>query len=107
MNTRGWLGSLLWVVGFNLCVALIALDWGLGWAIAILCVRHILLGIPDVYTGWRRIIIGSRDASQMPAPSLKPWPNRKWAIETTVCTLLSIALIIWFNIPLGDLLFSK
>lgn len=106
MNIRGWVGSLFWVVGFNLCVALIAVDWGIGWAVGILCLRHIMMGIPHVYHSWRKLIVGSQKALTLPELSVD-WPNRKWIIETVACVFLSLIFIIWFNSPLGELLFSR
>jgi hypothetical protein len=85
---------------------MVALELGIGWAIAILCLRHILLGIPRFYYGWRRFIIGSQDASKMPPLSVREWPNRKWLIETIAWTCFSLIIIIWFNFPLEQLLFG-
>ncbi|MBP7354932.1 MAG: hypothetical protein KA928_02130 [Longilinea sp.] len=107
MKTRAWIGSFLWVFGFNLLVAWAAIDWGLGWAIAILCLRHILAGIPKLYNTWRELVVGPQDAAKMPALSVEKWPNRKWLIETVLCSGLSAVVVFWFNYPLKELFLAR
>ncbi len=106
MSGRQWFASLLWVVGFNLSVALIAIYWGIGWTIAILCLRHILLGIPRIYGRWRGLFLGSTE----PITSVKAnqrWPDRNWLIETSLLIVFAIIAILGFNIPLKDILFHN
>lgn len=107
MNIRAWVGSFFWIFGFNLLVAWIAIYSGIGWAIAILSFRHTIIGIPRLYNSWRKFVVGSTNASKMPELAVKEWPNRKWLIETSICFCISVAFIIWFNYPLGELLFKK
>ena len=104
MSTRAWLGSIAWVVGFNLFVALVAYHWSLSWAILILCLRHILFGIPKAYEIWRRIVIGNEQYTRLPTLD-KKWPHRAWILETLVCILLTLASFVWINEPLKALLY--
>jgi hypothetical protein len=107
MNLRYSLGSLIWVVCFSLSVAFIAIYWGLGWAISILCLRHILMGIPLIYIKWREILIGTENASKLPELRINKWPNTRWVVETIASFILSILFIVLFNIPLDVYLFLK
>ena len=99
MKRSAFIGMLIWVAGFSLIVALIALLWSVSWAILILCVRHILLGIPDVYELWRKIVVGRDEYSRFPKLS-KNWPTRSWYIESAVLIILSIGSFFWLNVPL-------
>jgi hypothetical protein len=105
MNGRQVLASLLWVVGFNLSVALIAIFWGIGWAISILCLRHILLGIPSVFNRWRGLFITSIESTTTVNANQK-WPNQKWLVETILLVVVAVIIIVWINIPLKDVLFG-
>lgn len=102
MNKQLGLASFLWVVSFNLCVALIAIYWGIGWSIAILSLRHILFGIPKVYDRWRGLFLASTTIEK----ANQHWPNRNWLIETSLLIVATIVIIVWFNIPLKNVLFS-
>jgi len=106
MNGRLGLASLLWVVGFNLCVALIAVYWGIGWSIAILCLRHILLGIPKVYDRWRGLFLTSTTSTTF-VKANQQWPTRKWIIETGLLIIATIIVIVRYNSPLKNVLFGN
>jgi preprotein translocase subunit SecE len=105
MNRRQALLSILWVVGFNLSVALVAIYWGIGLAIAILCLRHILLGIPVVYDRWRGLFLVSTESITIVSTHQK-WPNRKWLIKTILLVVFAVIIIVKANIPLKDFLFG-
>jgi hypothetical protein len=107
INTKFLLGTLLWVVGFNLVVALIAIDYGIGWSIMILFLRHILLGIPVVYKFFRDFLPGSKERIKAQDISGNGWPTRRWLIETIALSIFSLIVIIWFNYPLRILLFEE
>jgi hypothetical protein len=106
MNGRQGLASLLCVVGFNLSVALIAIYWGIGWTIAILCLRHILLGVPRIYDRWRSLFVISPESTTSMKAN-QTWPNRHWLIETSLLIVFAIIIIVRFNIPLKNILFSN
>ncbi len=96
MNKRAWFGSVIWVVGFNLFVAGVAYFWSISWAILILCMRHILLGVPKLYNIWRILIVGEEQYSQLQKIN-KDWPNRSWILETVIVLSITIASFIWIN----------
>lgn len=106
MSGRRVLASLLWVVVFNLSVALIAIYWGIGWTIAILCIRHILLGVPRISDHWRDLFLVSTEPTTSVKANQK-WPNRNWLIETSLLIIFAVIVIVRFNIPLKDILFSN
>ncbi len=103
MRTRAWFGSFIWVVSFNLFVAGVAYFWSISWAILILCLRHILLGIPKIYDAWRIIVVGQEQYSHMPKIT-KEWPNQRWVLESIISIFITIASFIWINEPLKTLL---
>jgi len=45
--------------------------------------------------------------SLMPALSVEKWPNRKWLIETVLCSGLSAVVVFWFNYPLKELFLAR
>jgi hypothetical protein len=103
MSARAWLGTIIWVVGFNLAVALVAYLWSVSWAIVILSLRYILLGIPKGYELWRRLVVGDQEYSRLPKLD-KKWPTPAWYLSTLVGIFLSISSLIWLNEPLKVLL---
>ncbi len=103
MNVRAWFGSFIWVAVFNLFVACVAYFWSISWAILILCLRHILLGIPKIYDVWRIMVVGKEQFSHLPKVS-KDWPNKIWNIVTIIGILITIASFIWINEPLRIIL---
>jgi hypothetical protein len=103
MSARAWLGTIIWVVGFNLAVALVAYLWSVSWAIIIFSLRYILLSIPKGYELWRRLVFGALEYSRLPKLD-KKWPTPVWYLSTLVGILLSISSLIWLNEPLKVLL---
>jgi hypothetical protein len=103
MSARAWLGTIIWVVGFNLAVALVAYLWSVSWAIIIFSLRYILLSTPKGYELWRRLVVGAQEYSRLPKLD-KKWPTPAWYLSTLVGILLSISSLIWLNEPLKVLL---
>jgi hypothetical protein len=104
MNTRAWAGTLIWVVGFNLSIALIAFFVSVGYAIIILCIRHIVFGIPQWYSIWRKFVIGSEASSSLQIFPEKKWPNRIWVGEIVACAIISLIALLWLDLPIRDFL---
>lgn len=107
MNLRAWIGTIIWVFGFNLSVAIMAYNWSIGWGILILCLRHVLWGIPKIYNIWRKVVIGNAETSFQLKPLNKKWPNQMWFFETFVCVLLSMGSFMWINYPLKNILINR
>lgn len=103
MNARAWFGSFIWVLCFNLIIAGIAYSWSTSLAILILCLRHILLGVPKIYDNWRIIVVGKEQYSHL-SKVTKEWPNRQWILESVIGISIIIASFIWVNEPLKTLL---
>jgi len=103
MKARAWIGSLIWVIGFNLFVAGVAYFWSVSWAVLILLLRHALMGFPDLYNQWRTIIFRKEDHSLIP-PVNEGWPGKIWISVTVVGILITIASFIWANQPLKTFL---
>ncbi len=96
MSARAWFGSLIWVVSFNLLVAGVAYFWSISWAVLIIFIRHILLGIPKIYDTWRMTVVGKEQYSHLTRVE-KKWPNQPWIIETVIGLLITVASFIWIN----------
>lgn len=106
-NSRASLGTVLWVFGFNLAIAMLAYFWGIHWAILILCLRHLFLRIPHIYEFWRKIVVGREAATHLTAYPNISWPNRSWLLKTFFCICLSIVSFIWLDWPLKNILIVK
>jgi len=104
MNTRGFLGAAVWSLGFYLTVALAALYLGLGIALALLTLRHILIGIPPIFEMWRRLVFGREQAARFPPMPERRWPNSAWAIEALIYSGVTLFVLLQFNTKLIDLL---
>ncbi len=104
MNIRAWVGAAIWVFVFNLLVAFVIYNWSISWGISILCIRHVLWGIPKIFKIWRKVVVGNVETSFQSKPLNNKWPNRMWIFETLVCVLLSLGSLLWLNFPLKNIL---
>jgi hypothetical protein len=104
MNLRAWVGTIIWVFGFNLSIAIVAYYYSISWGIIILCLRQVLWGIPKVFNIWRKVVVGNAKTSFQSKPLNKKWPNQMWIVETIICVLLSIGSLLWINYPLKIIL---
>lgn len=95
----------IWVLVYNLGLALIGFFWGIGWMIMVICARHVLLGTPLFALISKKILIDVGRLKITPVDRL--WPTKRWIWETIFCGLVSLIAIIWFNIPLKELLLNR
>jgi hypothetical protein len=102
MRARSWVGSSVWVIIYNLIVGLIAIYIGIGYAIVIICLRHILWGIPRAFGYWIRFIYGYDEYESYLSKKQTKWPNKKWIIESIICVAITAIVLIKFNIKLFD-----
>ena len=103
MKIRSWVGSVAWVILFSLIVGLIALFIGIGYALAILCLRHILWGIPTAFGSWVRFIYGPEEYKNYLAKEKAQWPNSSWIISSLIYVTITAVVLIMFNIKLLDI----
>lgn len=104
MNTRGYVGASLWSLGFYVSVALAALYLGLGVALALFSLRHILMGIPRVFAMWRVLVFGREQSARFPPVPERKWPNSSWAIDSLIYIGATVFVLLRFNIRLIDVL---
>lgn len=100
MDARGTIGAGIWSLVFYLAITFTSLFLGIGIALALFSVRHILLGIPIIYKYWRKAVFGEKLSGTFPQFYEKKWPNLFWILDSLVYTALSISAIHWFNFRL-------
>jgi len=96
----------MWVITFSLVVGLIAFYLGIGYAVAILCVRHILWGVPSIFGYWVKLVYGNDEYEKYLEKKKSGRLGNNLIIESITCIAITIVIFIWFNIKLVEV-FTK
>lgn len=105
-SKRGFFGTAIWSLFFYLALAFAALYLGIGIAFLLVSIRHILLGIPKIYIYWRRLILGKEQSNALPPFHTDIWPSKYWIFDTLLYTVVTIAVLGWFNYMLAQIIFQ-